>query len=162
MRHFRVNEHFHRMSHDNSQLGRVSSESSLENDHTETYIDQLLTIDIVTTDPSSLEVKTTTAIVVNTTPLVPNGTLPNTPTTRQLARRRRRQRRRQRQRDRQIDMIHQQHQRQRRNWRPETQLPMDYASGQSILRRLKKIHGIHCVILSRRKKRWILPPTTPC
>ena len=138
MCHFLVIEHFNRMPHDNSKLGRVSSESPLDNHHTETNIDRILIIDIVIRDPSSLEFETTTSIVVTTTPPLPNGTLPTTPTTRQLARRRRRQRRRQRQRDRQIDMIHQQHQRQRRNWRPGTHLPMDYASGQSILRRLEE------------------------
>ena len=138
MCHSLVIEYFNRMPHDNSQLGRVPSESPLDNQHTETNTDQLLTIDIVRRDPSSLEVETTTAIVVTTAPPLQNGTLPNTQTTRQLARRRRRQRRRQRQRDRQIDMIHQQHQRQRRNWGPETQLPMDYESGQSILRRLEE------------------------
>jgi hypothetical protein len=133
MRHFFVIEHFNRMPHDNSQLGRVPSECPLDNHHAETNIDQLLTIDIVMRHPSSLEVETTTAIAVTTAPPVQNGTLPNGPTTRQLARRRGRQR----QRDRQIAMIHQQHQRQRRNQRPETQLPMDYASGQSILSRLE-------------------------
>ena len=95
MSNFIVIERLYRMSHDHSQLGRVPSESSLESNRTETDIDQLLTIDVVTTDPSSLEVETTTGIVVNTTPQVSNGTFPNTPTTRQLARRRRRQRRRQ-------------------------------------------------------------------
>ena len=82
MRHLLVIEHFNRMSHNSSQLGHVPSESSLENHHTETNIDQLLTINIVTTNLFSLEVETTTATVVNTTPPVPNGTLPNTPTTR--------------------------------------------------------------------------------
>ena len=81
------------MSHDHSQLGRVPSESPLGNHHAEKNFDQLLTIDIVTTDPFSLEVETTTAIVVNTTPPVPNGTLLNTPSTRQLARRRRQRQR---------------------------------------------------------------------
>ena len=138
MSHFLVLEYLYRMSENQSQLGWVPSESPLENHHTETDIDQLFTIHIVNTDPTSLEVETKTSIVVNKTPPVPNGTLSNTPTTRQLSRRRRRQRRRQRQRDRQIDRIHQQHQRQRRNWRPETQLRTDYASGQSILRRLEE------------------------
>jgi hypothetical protein len=116
---FLVIEYFRRMAHDHSQLGHVPLEHFLENHPTDTNIDQLLTLGVVTTDQSSSEVVTTaTAAVANATRQVPNGTAPTTLTTRQLARRRQNQRRRQRQRDRQQDVAHQQHQRQRRNWMP--------------------------------------------
>ena len=114
-------EYFSRMSDKHSQQGHEPSESSLEHYNTQTNIDQILTVEVVTTNPSSLEVgstTTTTSIVVNRTRQSPTVTFENTPTARQLARRRRRQRRRQRQRDRQIDIVHEQHQRQRRNWMP--------------------------------------------
>ena len=88
MRHFLATERFNRMLHDNSQLGRVPSESSLGSHHTEANIDQLLIIDVVTTDSSSLEVVTTTPIVVSATQQVPIDALQHNPTTRQLARRR--------------------------------------------------------------------------
>jgi hypothetical protein len=114
--HFLFIEYLYRMSDNYSQLGHEPSESSLENCNTQTDIDQLLTVDVVTTNTSSLEVTTTTtAIVVNSTRQIPTRKVQNTPTARQLARRRRRQRRRQRQRDHQIDIIHEQHQRQHRN-----------------------------------------------
>ena len=136
MRHFLSMEYHYRMSHDNSQLGRVTSESSPETNRIETNIDQLLTIDVATTDLSPSEVETTTAIVVNTTSQVPNGTLVNTPTTRQRARRR--------QRDRQVDISHQhqQHQRQRRNGTPKTlsrnRSRVDYTLVPSTPRRLEE------------------------
>jgi hypothetical protein len=88
------------MSDNQSQLGRVPSESSFETSYPDANIDQLLTIDIVTTDPSSLDVETTIAIVVNNTRQPPNIAAQHILTTRQLARRRQHQRRRQRQRDR--------------------------------------------------------------
>lgn len=52
MIHFLIIENLLRMSYNHSQLDRVLSESSVENCHTDTNIDQLLTIDIVTSDPS--------------------------------------------------------------------------------------------------------------
>jgi hypothetical protein len=127
-----------------TQLGRVPSESSLGNHRTETNIDQILTIGIVTMDPSLQEVATTAVIVVDGTRQVPNITVQNNQTTRQLARRRRRQRRRQRQRDRQQDMIHQQRQRQRQrqNWMPvsppQNRSRRDYIPEQRIPRRVEE------------------------
>lgn len=119
--HFLIIEHLYRMSDNQSQPGHEPSESSLGHCDTQTNIDQLLTVEVVTTEPTSLEVATTTtAIVVNRIRRIPTATVQNTPTARQLARRRRRQRRRQRQKDRQIDIVHEQHQRQRRNWLPSS------------------------------------------
>ena len=112
MVHFLVFEHFYRMCDNDSHLGRVPSESSLDIRHTDTNIDQLLTMGAMNTSQPLLEA-TTTTIPVNTTRRVQNVTPHNNPTTRQLARRRQTQRRRQRQRDRQQDMIHQQRQRER-------------------------------------------------
>ena len=142
------------MSNNHSQLGRVPSESSLENCHTQTDIDHLLTIDVVSADPSSSETPTTTtALVVNGTRQIQTVVVQNTPTTRQLARRRRRQRRRQRQRDRQIDIVHRQHQRQRRNWVPRSPRPnrprRDYIPEQQIPRRSE---GILWNLLSNRAR----------
>jgi hypothetical protein len=116
---FLVFEHFYRMCENDSQLGRVPSESSLENCHTDTNIDQLLTMDLVNMNQPLLEV-TSTTIVVNATRQVQIVTPRNNPTTRQLARRWQRQRRRQRQRARHQDMIRQQRQRERQRWIPRS------------------------------------------
>jgi hypothetical protein len=92
--HFLVIEHLYRMSDNPSQLGRESSESSLENCKTQTNIVQLLTVDFVTTGPSSYKVTTTTTtIVANGSRQIPAAIVQNTPTVRQRARRRMRQRR---------------------------------------------------------------------
>ena len=111
------------MSDNHSQLGHVPSESFVEINHSDTNIDQLLTFDVLTADPSSSKVAPTTAIEVTGTGRVPNNVFHNTPTTRQLARQRQCQRRRQRQRDRQQEIAHLQRQRHRQNWIPRSPPP---------------------------------------
>ena len=112
-------QRFIRMCDEHSQLGRVPSEASVDNQHTDTNINQLLTMAVVTTSQPLMEVVTTT-IVVDATRAVQHVPADDNPTTRQLARRRRRQRRRQRRRDRRRDMIQQQRQRERQRWIPRS------------------------------------------
>ena len=102
-------EYLSSMCDNQSQPGRVPSESSFETNQTNNNIDQLLTIGVVAMDPSLLQVTTATVIVVNDIRHAPNVAARNNPITRQLARRRQNQRRRQRQRQRERhqDMIHQ-------------------------------------------------------
>ena len=107
MIHCLVVEYSYRMCDNDSQLGLVPLESSLDSRHTDTDINQLLTIGVMNTSQPLLEA-TTTTIAVNPTRRAQNVTAHNNPTTRQLARQRQRQRRRQRKRDRQQDIIHQQ------------------------------------------------------
>ena len=64
MSHFLIFEYLYRMCDNQSQLGRVPSESFLENHQTNTNIDQLLTIGALATDPSLLQVTTTTTVIV--------------------------------------------------------------------------------------------------
>ena len=141
--HFPVIEYLYRMSDNHSQLDHEPSESSLGHCNTQTNIDEVLSAEFVTANPSPFEVTTTTttSIVVNRTRQIPTATVQNTPTARQLARRRRHQRRRQRQRDRQIDTVHEQHQRQRRNWMPSSpplrRQRADHIQREPILRHLQ-------------------------
>ena len=75
MVHFLVFEHFYRMCDNDSQLGRVPSESSLDNRHTDTDINQLLTIGAMNTIQPLLEA-TIASTKRRTTSLLSYETLP--------------------------------------------------------------------------------------
>ncbi|CAF2890513.1 unnamed protein product [Rotaria sp. Silwood2] len=115
------------MSTNNSQIGNTPAESIINNTDNEANIDQLLSVEIVITSQSSIQLNMTN-MIPSQTPIIPNPT-PNIPNLQEdefrrrtrEARRRRRQRRSERRRQQRATRRQQNNQQRRRRRRQSTE-----------------------------------------
>ncbi len=138
-----LTEHFFRMSTNNSQIGNTPSEPLINNTENETNIDQLLSVEIVTTSQSSL-------IQLNPINMIPNIQLHGNILRPQHARRGRQQQQYQQRQEWQQQQEEQRQQQQERQRRRRERNQQRYEQWQERVYQREQEEGEHYRYLQRR------------